>query len=106
MNMLVIRVTIIRYIKDSQPGWVECKLTDARGNEWLFIEKTPVVTLARLDANSHYPQPGVIACHIIDKWQDADGYEMITVDTDKPWGVESTTGRTRFDVHLDQLQEQ
>ena len=103
IGVLAVKVTIIRYADHSQPGWVECKLTDAQGTEWSFIEKVPVVTRAELDMHSIYPQPGVIACRIIDRSLDIEGREIVTIDTSTPWTVESTSGTTRFDVFLNQL---
>jgi hypothetical protein len=98
-------VEICRYVDDHPPGWVECKLTDGWGREWTFVEKVPVVTAAYLDANSAYPQPGHIACRVVERRQDADGREVVTIDTEQPWGVESTTGEVRFEVRPNQLTE-
>ena len=103
--MLGVRVTITRYVNDDQPGWVECTFTDAWGKPWLFVEKVPIVTKAELDSRSQYSQPGVIACEIVERRRDADGREVITIDTAKPWYVEATTGEVRFDVLADQLTE-
>jgi hypothetical protein len=103
--MLGVNVAITRYADDSNPGWVECKLIDARGREWAFIEKVPVVTAEDLHAHSKYPQPGVIACEILERTRTADGREVITIDTIRPWGVESTTGESRFDVTPEQMIE-
>jgi hypothetical protein len=101
--VLGVRVKIIRYVDNSQPGWIECVLADVQGQEWLFIEKVPVVTLTNLDASSNYPQPGIIACHVINTRLNTVDGEVITIDTDMPWHIESTSGKTRFDVHPDQL---
>ncbi len=90
--MLGVQITIFRYADDSQPGWVECILTDVRGQEWRFIEKVPVVTRADLDASSTYPQSGVIACQIIDRRLAPDGREVVTIDTSLPWDIPSTSG--------------
>ena len=103
--MLAVRVEITRYTNDAQPGWVECRLTDASGTEWLFEEKVPVVSADDLDAQSDYPQPGIIACRLIKRWRDQNDRELVTIDTDEPWGVESSDGSTRFDVTPDQLTE-
>ncbi len=103
--MIAVRVTITRFVDDSQPGWVECKLVDAWGREWSFIEKEPVVSLVALDASSNYPQPGVIGCLIVERKQDADGREVVTINTEKPWAIESTTGEHQFDVMPGQLIE-
>jgi hypothetical protein len=103
--VIAVKVSIIRYVDDSQPGIVECKLVDARGREWTVIEKVPVVSLVDLDASSNYPQPGVIGCLVVERRQQADGREVVTISTEKPWDIESTTGETRFDVVPEQLIE-
>jgi hypothetical protein len=55
---LGVSVEISRYVDDSQPGWVECRLVDVLGDEHLFVEKVPVVTRVDLDAASNFPQGG------------------------------------------------
>jgi hypothetical protein len=104
--MPVIHVLITRFIDSSQPGFVECALTDAWGRHWTFREKVPVVSTADLDESSDYPQAGVIGCEIVRRWRDARGRDLLTVDTGRPWGVESTTGQSRFDVLPEQATEQ
>ncbi len=101
--MLGVIVTISRYVSDSQPGWVECKLVDAHGSESTIIEKVPVVTLADLDANSNYPQTGYIACQIVERQVGTNGVEVVTISTRSPWFVEDTSGKMQFDVFSTQL---
>src|SRR5882724_11066472 len=101
--MNTITVSILRYVDDAQPGWVECSFRDAWGREHLFREKVPVVSTADLDAASTYPQLGVIACEIIERWRDEKQRDLIKVSTDKPWGCESRDGTTCFDVLPRQL---
>jgi hypothetical protein len=93
-------VEIVSFVDGSQPGWVECRLTDAHGRLWVFVEKVPVVTEMALDASSRYPQPGVIACEVIRR----DG-GFALVDTARPWGVESFEGETQFEIQEDSLIE-
>jgi hypothetical protein len=88
-----IQVEIVRYVDDWQPGLIECYFTDANGRQWLFIEKVPVVTDAQLDAQSLYPQRGFIACEVF-----AAGVDGVTINTCRPWGIESTDGQTQFEV--------
>jgi hypothetical protein len=102
-NLPAVRIQISRYTSDANPGWVECRLVDAWGKEWLFEEKVPVVSLLDLDEQTSYPQPGIIACQIIKQWHDAQGRELASVDTSAPWGVESTGGNTKFDILTAQL---
>jgi hypothetical protein len=100
---IAVAVDIIRYVDDSFPGFVECRLVDASGRAWLFHDKVPVVALADLDANSSYPQPGIIACRVLSRRLHPDGREIVSIDTASPWCVESTTGDTVFEVFATQL---
>jgi hypothetical protein len=101
--MVKLRVQIVQYVDDSQPGWVEANLRDAWGNEWIFVDKVPIFTVTSLDAHSNYPQPGVIRCEIIRLWRDVGGRELCTIDTSRPDFVEATNGMSRFNVLMEQL---
>lgn len=103
--MQVVSVSIVRYVDDAQPGWVECKLVDAWGREWAFVDKVPIFTSAFLNERSSYPQPGGIDCQVVKKWRDDHGREIITIDTETPYDVEATTGEVRFDILPEQLTE-
>jgi hypothetical protein len=103
---LRIRVSIDRFTDASQPGWVECSFVDAVGKRHLFLEKIPIVTAENLWADSVYPAEGFIAGTIIGVDRTTDGREILTVDTERPWGVESTSGEFRFQVFRDQLVEE
>src|SRR5215467_6732450 len=104
--MLGVKVTILRYISDDpQPGIVECQLEDANGRRWSFVEKTAIVSAERLDAQSTYPQVGVIAGEVIRHSHNADGREAIEIDTERPWGIESVEGATRFEILPESLVE-
>ena len=97
-----VKMTIVRYAEPGQPGWVECSLRDAWGQDWRFIEKVAVVTTAMLDEQSRYPLH-VIACEVVGQKHDGAGRVVFTISTDKPWGMSSTTGTTEFDVLASQL---
>lgn len=103
--MKALRVQIERFTDPDVPGWVECRLIDASGRSHLFVEKVPVVSDEDLDASSSYPQEGVIGCVIVGLREDGDGGQIVISDTEKPWGVESTEGLSRFEVRSDQIVE-
>jgi hypothetical protein len=103
--MHAVKISIVAWVSDDQPGIVKCVLRDAWRNTYEFVEKLPVVTAADLWPHSEYPQPGAIACRIIRCWRDETDREMITIDTDEPWGCEATSGETTFDVLAEQLEE-
>lgn len=98
-RMIGISVAITRYVSDDpQPGVVACEFSDAYGRCWDFVEKTAIVSAEYLDAQTSYPQPGILACEIVSRHWDSGGREIILIDTERPWGVESTEGNTRFEV--------
>jgi hypothetical protein len=98
-----IKISITSFIDDHQPGFVECKFHDAFGKEHVVQEKVPIVTDKDLDADSEYPQDGFIACEIVKEWNDAKGRKIFTIDTSKPWGVDTIEGLTEFEVLEEQL---
>lgn len=103
--MIALRIDITGYVDDSQPGWVELRLVDAAGVTHLFIEKVPVVTDLDLDRRSRYPQPGVLACTLLERSVGDDGGVHLLVDTARPLGVSSIDDQTRFLVRADQILE-
>ena len=103
--MKAIRIKITSFISDDQPGFVECKFNDTWNREHIVHEKIPIVTKKYLNANSEYPQYGVIACEIITEWKDKDERTIFTVRTEKPWAVDTIDGLTEFDILEEQLIE-
>ena len=103
-DMSLVRVTIVAFINEAFPGWVECELVDARGRTWKFHEKVPVVSTEDLWIASEYPQQCLIRCTVLERKPDADGREIVTIDTTRPWGIESTEAATVFDVFAEQLE--
>ena len=98
-RMIGVRVSITRYLSDEpQPGIVGCEFSDAHGRLWKLVEKTAIVSAEDLDAQTSYPRPGVIACEIIGQRRNEAGREIILIDTERPWSVESVDGSTRFEV--------
>jgi len=99
-----VSVSILRYVADSFPGFVECLLVDADGREHHFIEKVPVIGgRPDLSIDSVFPQPGHIGCTVQDEWIDERGRELVRVHTLEPWGIESTAGAACFTVLRDQM---
>jgi hypothetical protein len=80
-------------------------MIDANAHAHVFVEKIPVVTTAYLDFASHLPQAGFIACVVVGGTGRHDGRPHVLIDTQTPWGIESTTGRTQFEVLSEQLCE-
>jgi hypothetical protein len=105
LQMIAIAIAITAWLDDAQPGVVACTLIDAWGHEHTIIEKAPVVTAVALDRNSIYPQPGVIACEVVQAWIDQHGRRLVTISTERPWGITSVEGQTHFDVQLERFMD-
>ena len=101
--MVALKIKITKFISDDQPGIVECTFNDAWHQLHIVQDKVPVVTEKYLDANSEYPQDGVIACEIIKEWKNPKGEKIITVNTSRPWSVDTIDGLTEFDLFEEQL---
>ncbi len=102
--MFGVKVIITKFIDSSQPGWVQCKFTDAFGEPHIFNEKVPIVTTEYLDEKSSYPKNGIIGCEIIER-NNAESGEIIKIDTDKYSLLESRKGETIFKVFKEQIIE-
>lgn len=93
-----IAVQIVRFVDSDFPGWVECELVDAAGRRHILKDKVPIFTVEDLDANSHYPTPGFVACEVVERYRDEKGQELVRVSTIKPYDVVSTEGLSEFIV--------
>ncbi len=71
----------------------------------MFQEKAPVVSNEDLRAEGrwYYPRVGILACTVVGTPSARDGQEVVTVSTELPWGIESVSGDTQFDVFRNQL---
>lgn len=101
--MLAVRAKISRFVDPSFPGWVECRVVDALGHEHVFVEKVPVLTTDYCDEASSYPKDGFIACIEVGRHSSDDAPQSVRIDTERPWGVVSTAGKSQFDVLPEQL---
>jgi hypothetical protein len=97
--MFQIEIQILKIIDNSfYPGWVECLLVDAWGNNHTFHEKIPIVTVQDLDTTNMFPQDGNIRCELLREWIDDNGRIIITVSTEKPDYVETINEVSEFDL--------
>jgi hypothetical protein len=104
-TMPAVSVQITRYVDDHFPGFVEFVLIDALGTTHTFVEKVPVVSIDNLSSTSTYPCNVEIQCEIYREWQDDAGLSFAAICTEKPWGIESANGETRFTVFSSQLSD-
>jgi hypothetical protein len=93
-------VEIVRFVQEHQPPVVEAQFCDSIGRLHTFVDKSAIFTTDwGLEASSQYPQPGVIRCDELARYQSQDGQAVIRVRTE----VESTEGLSEFIVLASQF---
>jgi hypothetical protein len=103
--MFGIKAKITRCIDDeSYPTFVECQFVDAHGFTQTFNDKDAIFTKEFLDRNSDYPVAGIIGCEVIER-KFVDNHNIIKVNTELPWGIESIKDETVFEILEEQLIE-
>ena len=103
--MSLIKVSIVRFVDEHQPGVVECEFPDANGIVRTVIDKTPMFTNEFLWWDSTYPVQGVLSCSVLKTWQDPSGRNLALISIAKPYYMEATDGQTEFTVVKSQLSE-
>jgi hypothetical protein len=96
--MAEIEVAILRITDEAFPGFIECNLIDAHGQEHTFLEKMPVISCLDISSHVAFPIPGRIACEIEAELKDETGRTLLLVDTTRPHVIESSSGQTRFEL--------
>jgi hypothetical protein len=100
-----VAVEIVRFTDDCDewPRFVEARLIDFAGREWLFHDKAPIFTCEDINSKSVFPKAGIIRCQLVSMRLDSDRREIAIIDTALPDHVETPTGETRFEVSPDNV---
>ena len=93
-------VRIVQFVDESFPGWVKCEFVDAEGHLHELVDKFPIFSEEMLDADSSYPVPGLVQCHVLVEWQDGQGRELARIRT-----IESTEVKCEFVVLSENLRQ-
>src|SRR5215471_14410746 len=95
-----LQVEIVRFVEECQANIVEAKFFDSEGRCHTFVDKSAIFSTDwSLDAATKYPQPGVIRCQVLARWQVPDGPELVRVTTE----IESTESVSEFVVLANQV---
>jgi hypothetical protein len=95
-----LQVEIVRFVEECQPNIVEARFSDSEGRCHTFVDKSAIFTTDwSLDGATKYPQPGVIRCQVLARWQVPTGPDVVRVTTE----IESTEGISEFVVLANQL---
>jgi hypothetical protein len=76
-----LQVQIVRFVMDHQPPIVACEFIDAGGRQHTVIDKVWMFSEDTLDAQSEYPQAGLLRCGIRGEWREPGGRELIRIDS-------------------------
>ena len=91
--MVECKVSIIEVFDlDQFPGWCKAILTDAKGEEYVFVDKLPVFGLEEAEVRS-FPVEKVIAVEVV-----RDLGDVVDIDTSVPHGLATEEGNSRFVV--------
>jgi hypothetical protein len=63
----------------------------------------PVLSAKELSQASQFPRPATIECEVVAELGATEAADLITIDTSRPWGIESKDGTSRFVVRQSQL---
>lgn len=98
--MPALKAFVVRVVDEAQPGWVECRFTDADGVEHVVVENAPVVADGDALLEGRFPVPALLECVVLGP---ASAGMAVRVDIDRPWGLQSDAGLTEFRVEPEQL---
>jgi hypothetical protein len=75
-----LRCQIVRWVSDEpQPGWVEARIHDVHGREWVFFDKPPIFTSELVTAMTALPVDGQLRCELRGRNALANGRRSVLV---------------------------
>jgi hypothetical protein len=95
-------VDVVRWVADDpQPGWVEARLTDAHGRQWVLIDTPATFVLEPVSRASEFPVPGAVRCHLMSRLTDSEGSPLARVHT---VDTVAEDGTADFEVRVEGLE--
>ena len=102
--MNLVSVQIVECLSNEPPGFVAAQLADAYGEKHTFYDKAPVFGCDPFDDDFALPVAGWLGCEVVERFREA-GRDLATIDTERPWDIESTKGHYRFVVEAEAVAE-
>jgi hypothetical protein len=103
--MPLLLVSIVRFVDESFPGFVECEFIDAFKQKHTLIDKVPIFSEQVFWSDSSYPQSGNAGCEILGRFREERGRELLRIKIARPWAMETVDGETQFIVNTSQVSE-
>jgi hypothetical protein len=96
--MAEVRVQIVEFIPGDYPAFLIVELTDAFGVVHRFRDKVAIFGCeVDVDETTPLPIPGTFDCIIVERFQ-SHGRELVRIDTEKPFDIQSLAGGYEFIV--------
>ena len=86
----------------AKSGLVKCELIDCKGKKWSFQSKPAMFTKKEINAETKFPQIGMLPCKIEAKRLDNKGKLVLLINTAR-WKVESVECGGYFEVYDSQV---
>lgn len=97
--MFFIKAKATKLIDNSSyPEIVLCEIVDIDGQKHEFIDKWPVLSVEKFENN--FPKGCIIGCVVLEEKETS-----YLVSTERPWAIESTNGKTIFEIVKESLLE-
>ena len=103
--MSEVRVQIVEFIPGDYDDFLIVELTDAFGAVHRFQDKSPIFGYdGDIDQHTRLPVPGVFDCVVVERFQQ-DGRELVRINTEKPFDIQSLDDGYDFIVTPDMVVE-
>ena len=101
------RVQIVRFLDEAQPGIVACTFRDAQHEIHTIIDKLSIFTETRLWSDSEYRQPGLARCEVLERLVEGErGSQVARITVARPDNLESVTGISEFLVFESEISDE
>lgn len=102
--MPTLRLKIEKVVDYEWPWILKCTFFDAEGNQHI-IEDKEVVLFDNFEPvlETDLPIYDETSCEILEEWKDETGRHLARINLAKPHSVETTEGKTIFDVLKSEL---
>ena len=101
--MPYLRVEIVRFVDDYQPGIVACEFADVNGLIHTIIDKSPLFTVSSLSWDSPYPLWGDVQCEVLRSFEDSRGRPLVQISLAKPYALVTTDGLSEHVVFAESI---